>query len=88
MLFAGGADATSVVGVCGRNIANARAAQRMIKRHHPGGADLKEILDDIADDDRRAGEVIARLRALRLPGFVRNSAAQTALFRVWFIMGR
>jgi glycosyltransferase involved in cell wall biosynthesis len=34
------------------------------------------------------GGVIARLSALRLPGFVRNSAAQTALFRVWFIMGR
>jgi hypothetical protein len=34
------------------------------------------------------GGVIARLRALRLPGFVRNSAAQTALFRVWFMIGR
>ena len=44
-------------------LANARAAQRMIKRDHPAGADLKEILEDIADDDRRAGEVIARLRA-------------------------
>ena len=34
------------------------------------------------------GGVIARLRALRLPGFVRNSPAQTALFRVWFLIGR
>ena len=34
------------------------------------------------------GGVVARIRALRLAGFVRNSAAQTALFRLWFIMGR
>jgi glycosyltransferase involved in cell wall biosynthesis len=34
------------------------------------------------------GGITARLRALRLPGFVRNSAAQTALFRVWFMIGR
>jgi hypothetical protein len=34
------------------------------------------------------GGLIARLRALCLPGFVRNSAAQTALFRVWFFIGR
>ncbi len=29
----------------------------------------------------------ARARALRLPGFVRNSPAQTALFRLWFMIG-
>jgi glycosyltransferase involved in cell wall biosynthesis len=34
------------------------------------------------------GGLGARLRALRLPGFVRNSAAQTALFRLWFMIGR
>ena len=34
------------------------------------------------------GGVIARLRALCLSGFVRNSVAQTMLFRVWFIIGR
>jgi hypothetical protein len=34
------------------------------------------------------GGFIARLRALRLPGFVRNSPAQTALFRLWFLIGR
>jgi glycosyltransferase involved in cell wall biosynthesis len=30
---------------------------------------------------------IARLRALVIPGFQRNSSLQTALFRLWFIMG-
>jgi glycosyltransferase involved in cell wall biosynthesis len=34
------------------------------------------------------GGFAARLRALRLPGFVRNSAAQTALFRLWFLIGQ
>ena len=34
------------------------------------------------------GGIIERLRALRLPGFVRNSRAQTALFRLWFVIGR
>jgi glycosyltransferase involved in cell wall biosynthesis len=33
------------------------------------------------------GGVVARARALRLPGFVRNSPAQTALFRLWFMIG-
>jgi glycosyltransferase involved in cell wall biosynthesis len=34
------------------------------------------------------GGPIACLRALRLAGFIRNSAAQTALFRLWFFIGR
>jgi glycosyltransferase involved in cell wall biosynthesis len=34
------------------------------------------------------GGLAARWRALRLPGFVRNSAAQTVLFRLWFMIGR
>lgn len=33
------------------------------------------------------GGVLARARALRLPGFVRNSPTQTALFRLWFMIG-
>jgi glycosyltransferase involved in cell wall biosynthesis len=39
---------------------------------------------------RRAlrGGVIARLLVLRLPGFVRNSPTQTAVFRLWFVIGR
>jgi PAS domain S-box-containing protein len=45
-------------------LANARAAQRMLE---PGSQDLEEvraILDDIVADDRRAGAVIRRVRAL------------------------
>ena len=34
------------------------------------------------------GGVIQRVRALRLPGFVRNSPLQTMLFRLWFMIGR
>ncbi len=33
------------------------------------------------------GGWFARVRALRLRGFVRNSPAQTALFRLWFLIG-
>jgi malate dehydrogenase len=40
----------------------------------------------IADGLR--GGVLARLRALRVRGFVRNSPAQTALFRLWFMTDR
>lgn len=34
-----------------------------------------------------AGGAILRLRALAIPGFQRNSPLQTAIFRLWFIMG-
>jgi hypothetical protein len=33
------------------------------------------------------GGVLARLKALRLPGFVRQTWAETALFRLWFLLG-
>lgn len=36
----------------------------------------------------RNGGRLARLRALSLSGFHRNSALQTALFRVWFLIGQ
>jgi signal transduction histidine kinase len=48
-------------------LSNAQAAQRIL---HAGGADLaeiREILGDIVEDDKRAGEVISRLR-----GFLRK----------------
>ena len=46
-------------------LSNAQAAQRLLARRagRPGG-DRASILSDIADDDRRAGEVIQRLRAM------------------------
>jgi len=45
-------------------LANVRAAQRMISVDAPNLAELREVLEDIALDDRRAGEVISRLRGL------------------------
>ena len=44
-------------------LANARAAQRLMAREPPDLDEVREILGEIADADRRAGEVIARLRA-------------------------
>ncbi|HEY9229539.1 MAG TPA: PAS domain S-box protein, partial [Gemmatimonadaceae bacterium] len=45
-------------------LANARAAQRMLLRDHVDVPELRAILDDIVADDRRAGSVIHRVRAL------------------------
>jgi PAS domain S-box-containing protein len=44
-------------------LANARAAQRLMAQEPPDLGEVREILGEIADADRRAGEVIARLRA-------------------------
>ena len=45
-------------------LSNAQAARRLLA--HPGGdlASVRAILDDIVEDDQRAGAVIRRLRAL------------------------
>ncbi|RYD48984.1 MAG: PAS domain S-box protein [Verrucomicrobiaceae bacterium] len=45
-------------------LANAQAAQRLLAQSPPDMAEVREILADIVDEDRRAGEVISRLRAL------------------------
>jgi C4-dicarboxylate-specific signal transduction histidine kinase len=45
-------------------LANARAAQRMLDRENLDVAEFQAILDDIVSDDRRAGAVIQRVRAL------------------------
>jgi two-component system sensor kinase FixL len=45
-------------------LANAQAAQRLMAQSPPDLAEVKDILSDIVDEDRRAGEVIRRLRAL------------------------
>jgi C4-dicarboxylate-specific signal transduction histidine kinase len=49
-------------------LANARAAQRLLRLSSPDLAELRDILEDIAQDDRRAGEVIERLRAFLRKG--------------------
>ncbi len=45
-------------------LSNAQAAQRLLARDGIDAQDLREILEDIVSEDRRAGEVIRRLRAL------------------------
>ena len=45
-------------------LSNAQAAQRFLKSDSIDLAEMRAILDDIVDDDKRAGEVIQRLRSL------------------------
>ncbi|MYN40953.1 PAS domain-containing protein [Duganella sp. FT109W] len=45
-------------------LSNAQAARRFLERQPPDLAEVDEILRDIIDEDRRAGEVIQRLRRL------------------------
>jgi two-component system, LuxR family, sensor kinase FixL len=54
-------------------LANTRAAQRIMMHGRPDLAEVRDILEDIALDDRRAGEVIGRLRALLKKGEARIS---------------
>jgi two-component system, LuxR family, sensor kinase FixL len=49
-------------------LSNAQAAQRMLAREPADLAEVREILHDIAADDRRAGAVIQRLRAMLKKG--------------------
>ena len=44
-------------------LANARAGQRLLRDFSPDLEELRDILEDIAEDDRRASEVIERQRA-------------------------
>jgi signal transduction histidine kinase/integral membrane sensor domain MASE1 len=45
-------------------LANAQAAQRFLRQDHVDLEEVREILGDIVADDRRAGEIIQRLRQL------------------------
>jgi C4-dicarboxylate-specific signal transduction histidine kinase len=49
-------------------LSNAQAAQRLLAREPADIVEVREILHDIAEDDRRAGEVIQRLRAMLKKG--------------------
>ena len=49
-------------------LANVRAAQRLLGADPPDLPEIGSILEDIAQDDRRAGEVIHRLRAFLRKG--------------------
>lgn len=45
-------------------LSNAQAAQRLLAREPPDLAEVREILSDIVSEDRRAGDVIKRLRTM------------------------
>jgi PAS domain S-box-containing protein len=49
-------------------LSNTQAAQRILAGDPPDLKEIREILDDIADEDRRAAEVIRRLRTLLRKG--------------------
>jgi len=55
-------------------LSNAQAAQRFMASEHPDLGELRAIVGDIVEDDKRAGEVIHRLRALLRKGEVRRDA--------------
>ena len=56
-------------------LCNAQAGQRFLAQTPPDCEELRAILTDIAEDDRRAGEVVSRLRAL----FKKDETAQQML---------
>ncbi len=45
-------------------LSNAQAARHLLDSANPDIGELRDILDDIVNEDRRAGQVIERLRAL------------------------
>ena len=45
-------------------LSNAQAAKRLLANDRPDLAETQDALDDIIEDDKRAGDVIRRLRAL------------------------
>jgi PAS domain S-box-containing protein len=51
-------------------LSNAQAAQRLLAKDPPDLKEVREILEDIVSEDRRAGDVIKRLRALLKRGDV------------------
>jgi len=53
-------------------LSNAQAAQRFLAHDDVNLEEVREILVDIVEDDKRAGEVIRRLRALLKKGEVQN----------------
>jgi two-component system sensor kinase FixL len=49
-------------------LTNAQAGRRFLNREPADLGEVREILDDIVDEDKRAGDVIRRLRALFMKG--------------------
>jgi PAS domain S-box-containing protein len=53
-------------------LSNAQAAQRFLSREQPDLDEIRASLKDIVDEDKRAGEIIYRLRALFKKGEVQQ----------------
>jgi len=53
-------------------LSNARAAQRLMASENPDLIELRAIVGDIVDDDKRSGEIIHRLRTLLRKGEVQR----------------
>lgn len=58
-------------------LSNAQAAQLMLARDKPDIGEIRGVLDDIVRDDKRAGEVISRLRA-----FLRHDTSTRETFPI------
>jgi PAS domain S-box-containing protein len=59
-------------------LSNAQAARRFLGSGDPDPAELREILDDIVRDDKRAGEVIQRLRLMLSEGKLERERTRIA----------
>jgi PAS domain S-box-containing protein len=57
-------------------LSNAQAAQRFLKDGRAGLDEMREILNDIVVQDRRAGEVIVRMRAMLRKGEIQVTPLQ------------
>jgi signal transduction histidine kinase len=64
-------------------LSNAQTAQRMLASDKADLGELREILGDIVEDDKRAGEVIHRLR-----GFLRKSNIELAALDIGELVGQ
>jgi PAS domain S-box-containing protein len=60
----------------GAILSNAQAAEMFLERTPPDLNEIKEALKDIVSDDRRASEVIRRLRAYVIKGDVKSEPIQ------------
>lgn len=59
-------------------LSNAQAARRLVARDEVDLDEVREILDDIVDEDRHAGQVIVKLRAFLTKGEARHQEIRIA----------
>jgi two-component system sensor kinase FixL len=64
-------------------LSNAQAAQRILASDPTDLPEIREILRDIVEDDKRAGEVIHRLR-----GFLKKSSVELAALDIGELVGQ